>query len=128
MQWSLSSSLRIALAATGLLAGGWMLIDGVHVMVQGKYIGPEKPGPWSAAFVAMGIDPFRMGPLFVALGLSWLICLILTLGRWRWGWYGALVVASGSLWYFPVGTVLSAVYIVLLLKQRRTPGLSVTGG
>jgi hypothetical protein len=116
-----NSSLRIALMVVGLLAGGWMLVDGVHVLVYGKYIGPDKPGPWSGLFTAMGVDPFRLGPLFVGLGAAWLICLVATLRAMRWGWYGAAAVAVASVWYLPVGTLLSMIYLMLLLSQRLPP-------
>jgi hypothetical protein len=109
---------RIFLAIVGVLAGGWMLFDGVHVMLRGKYFGPEKPGPWSAIFRAAGVDPFRLGPLFVAMGVMWLTLLIATLWGLRWGWWGALIVAAASLWYLPLGTALSALYILLLFVLR----------
>ena len=32
-------------AAVAALIGGWMLFDGLYVLVRGKYFGPEKPGP-----------------------------------------------------------------------------------
>jgi len=65
--------MKILLALVGVLAGGWMIVDGVHVMLRGKYIGPEKPGPWSILFVKLGVDPFRLGPLFVAFGVLWIV-------------------------------------------------------
>jgi hypothetical protein len=109
---------RILLAIVGVLAGGWMLFDGVHVMLRGKYFGPDKPGPWSAIFRVVGVDPFRLGPLFVAMGVMWLTFLIAVQSGLRWGWWGALIVAAASLWYVPLGTALSALYIVLLLVIR----------
>src|SRR4051812_37681062 len=47
--------IQLALAVTGLLAGGWMVFDGIHVLLRGKYFGPDKPGPWSHLFTALGI-------------------------------------------------------------------------
>jgi hypothetical protein len=105
---------RVLLAVVGLLAGGWMIMDGVHVMLRGKYIGPEKPGPWSIAFVKFGIDPFRLGPMFVAFGALWLVFLAATLAGQTWGKYGAASVALASLWYLPLGTVLSLIYLAIL--------------
>jgi hypothetical protein len=105
---------KIALAAVGLLAGGWMIIDGIHVMLRGKYIGPEKPGPWSALFVKLGVDPFRLGPMFIALGVLWLVFLAATLADQTWGKYGAAAIAIASLWYLPLGSVLSLAYLLLL--------------
>jgi hypothetical protein len=105
---------RVFLAFVGLLAGGWMIVDGIHVMLRGKYIGPEKPGPWSIAFVKLGIDPFRLGPMFVAFGVLWLVFLAATLAGQTWGKYGAAGVAIASLWYVPLGTLLSLFYLAIL--------------
>jgi hypothetical protein len=97
-----------------VLAGGWMVFDGVHVLLRGKYFGPDRPGPWSAPFVKLGVDPFALGPLFIALGAAWLVCLIALLSGQAWGWWGALIVAAATLWYAPLGTVLALVYLALL--------------
>ena len=111
---------KVLLALIGVLAGGWMIVDGVHVMLHGKYIGPEKPGPWSIPFVKLGVDPFRLGPVFVGLGMLWMIFLVATLAGQAWGRYGAAVVAMASLWYVPLGTVVSLLYLaVLYFSQLR---------
>jgi len=107
-------ALKIITALVALLAGEWMIFDGVHVMMRGKYFGPEKPGPWSIVFIKMGVDPFRLGPLFVGLGLLWIVFLVALLTGQKWGWYGAVATAVATLWYLPVGTVLSVIYLVLL--------------
>ena len=105
---------KIALAVIALLAGGWMILDGVHVMLRGKYIGPDKPGPWSVPFVKMGVDPFKLGPMFIAFGAMWLVFLVATLTGATWGKYGSTVVAIATLWYAPLGTILSIAYLVIL--------------
>jgi hypothetical protein len=110
---------KILLALVGALAGGWMIVDGVHVLLRGKYIGPEKPGPWSIPFARLGIDPFRLGPMFICFGVLWLVFLIATLSGRSWGWYGAAAVAVASLWYVPLGTVLSLIYLGLLVFGGR---------
>ena len=97
-----------------VIAGGWMVFDGVHVLLRGKYFGPERPGPWSVPFVKLGVDPFAMGPLFIALGAAWLVCLIALMSGQAWGWWGAVIVALETLWYAPLGTVLALVYLALL--------------
>ena len=106
---------KILAALIGVFVGGWMIFDGIHVMVKGKYFGPEKPGPWSIAFVKLGVDPMRLGPGFVALGILWLVFLAGVLSGQTWGRYGALIVAAATLWYLPVGTVLSGLYMALVL-------------
>ena len=110
--------MKILLGFIGVLAGGWMIVDGVHVMLRGKYIGPQKPGPWSVPFVKLGVDPFRLGPMFVGLGTLWLIFLTATLAGKPWGRYAAVATAVASLWYLPLGTILSLVYIALLCFTR----------
>ena len=105
---------KILITVVALLAGGWMVFDGVHVMVRGKYFGPEKPGPWSVLFSRVGVDPFRMGPMFVVLGTLWIGFLIAMLSGQTWGRYGAVAVAVLSLWYLPLGTLLSVLYLALL--------------
>ena len=97
-----------------VIAGGWMVLDGVHVLLRGKYFGPERPGPWSVLFVKFGVDPFALGPLFIALGAAWLVCLVALLSGQAWGWWGAMIVAVATLWYAPLGTVLSLAYLALL--------------
>jgi hypothetical protein len=106
--------IKALLAIVALLAGGWMIIDGVHVLICGKYIGPEKPGPWSALFSRLGVNPFHLGPLFIVLGALWLACLAATLLGYTWGRWAAAVVAVASLWYLPLGTMLSLAYLGLL--------------
>ena len=106
----------IKLTATliALLAGGWMLADGIHVLLKGKYIGPDKPGPWSIPFARLGIDPFKLGPVFILFGILWLAGIALLFTDKPWALYAAGAVAIASLWYLPLGTVLSLIYLVLL--------------
>ena len=49
-----------------------MLVDGAYAILNGKYIGPEKPGPWASLVSLSGVDVFKLGPLFVAYGLAWI--------------------------------------------------------
>jgi hypothetical protein len=95
------------------LAGGWMVFDGIHVVLRGKYFGPGKPGPWSTVFTKLGVDPFVLGPVFITLGVAWLTCLVAISGGKTWGWYGGAVVAVATLWYLPLGTILSLAYLAV---------------
>ena len=61
--------IRSIFTLIALLAGGWMIFDGVHVLLTGKYVGPEKPGVWSNVVSAVGIDPFSMGVSFIIFGI-----------------------------------------------------------
>ena len=56
-----------------------MLLDGIYVILKGKYIGPDKPGPWANLFYKLDINVFKLGPLFIILGIVWLIFLF---GLW----------------------------------------------
>ena len=105
---------KLLAAAVAAIVGGWMIFDGVHVLVRGKYFGPDKPGPWSEPFARLGGDPFALGPLFIVLGVAWIAFTFAGLLGHTWAWYGAAVVAVATLWYFPLGTILSLVFLALL--------------
>ena len=90
-------------------------------MPSGKYFGPERPGPWSVPFERAGINPFALGPLFVTLGLLWLVFAAAALAGHAWGRAGAAIVAAATLWYFPLGTILALIYLALLFATRGTP-------
>lgn len=109
---------KIIASLIALLVGGWTIFDGIHVLTTGKYFGPEKPGPWSDLVAAIGIDPFKLGVPFIALGVLWLVFLSAMLLHQSWGWNAALITAILTLWYLPVGTVLSLIYIALLFVFR----------
>ena len=110
--------LKLAIAVVALLAGGWMIFDGVHVLARGKYFGPERPGPWRIPFERLGVNPFSLGPLFIGLGVLWLVFATAALAGHGWGRIGAAIVAIASLWYFPLGTILSVIYLGLLYVTR----------
>src|SRR6266852_8495228 len=109
---------RSIVTLIALLVGGWMIFDGAHVLIYGKYFGPEKPGPWSAIVSSVGLNPFRFGVPFLALGILWLLFLAGMLCHQSWAWYGALIAAIATLWFLPIGTMFSVIYIVLLLVFR----------
>jgi len=100
-----------------------MLLDGLFVMIKGKYIGPEKPGPWSNLFNKSGIDVFKLGPLFIVFGLIWLIWLY---GLWtnqNWMHTFGLVISILTLWYLPVGTIFSLIILLILIFAKQKIGL-----
>ncbi len=101
-----------------------MLLDGIYVLIYGKYIGPEKPGPWSKLFEKFNIDVFKLGPLFIVFGLLWLIWLY---GLWtnqQWTYSFGIGVCILTLWYIPFGTLFSLIVLVLLLFAKQKIGLS----
>lgn len=91
-----------------------MLIDGIHVIVKGKYIGPEEPGPWSLPFKKFKLNVFRLGPLFLLYGLFWIYWLYLywraPVEATRFG----LILSFFTLWYFPVGSFCSLLIFIIL--------------
>ncbi|MDH5403281.1 MAG: hypothetical protein OEZ01_03295 [Candidatus Heimdallarchaeota archaeon] len=103
--------MNIWVTLLGSLIGIWMFIDGTKVIRTGTYFGPENPGPWKAIFVKFGINPLKIGPLFVAYGVFWL----LSVGLYLNGVYGfILFMAVVSLWYIPLGTLFSVIILILL--------------
>lgn len=110
---------RAIIVVLSLIQSLWMLFDGSHALATGTYFGAEQPGPWSRIVSSLGLDPFRMGIPFILLGAAWLVCAVGLVLMQRWGWYGLLVCSVLTLWYVPVGTVLSVAVIVLLVLYRR---------
>jgi hypothetical protein len=115
--------MKILIIILSLLNGGYMLIDGIFVMLKGKYIGPEKPGPWANLFYKFNIDVFKLGPLYIIFGLAWLAFIY---GLWTnqtWTYLFGLIISILSLWYLPIGTAISVIIIILLLTAKRKLGL-----
>ena len=110
--------MKIIIIMLGLLNGGYMLLDGVFVMLKGKYIGPPKPGPWANLFYKLNIDVFKLGPLFIVFGLLWLTFLF---GLWTnqsWTFIFGVTISVLTLWYLPVGTIISLIILVLLMSLK----------
>jgi hypothetical protein len=95
-----------------------MLVDGIFVMLKGKYIGPEKPGPWANLFYKFGIDVFKLGPLFIIFGLLWLTWLYALWTTQSWAYLFGLMLSVFTLWYLPVGTLFSVIIFIVLTTAR----------
>jgi len=109
--------MKYIVAVLSFLTGGYMLADGIYVMLNGKYIGPPQPGPWAFLFRQLGIDVFKLGPLFIAFGLAWLYFLVRWLKnrpRYRVG----VILSIFTLWYLPVGTLFSVIIFIVLLRMQ----------
>jgi hypothetical protein len=115
--------MKIFITILGLLNGGYMLLDGIFVMIKGKYIGPEKPGPWANIFYKFNIDVFKLGPLFIVFGIFWFIWLYALWTNQSWAYLFGLMISIFTLWYLPVGTVLSIITIAILLFAKQKIGL-----
>jgi hypothetical protein len=112
---------RIILLLLSLINGGWMLFDGLHVLIYGRYFGPEQPGPWSGLVAAIGLNPFKLGPVFVLWGLLWLGFVAAWLLAWRRARMLGLIIAVLTLWYVPVGSLTSLIVLLLLLRYHSNP-------
>ncbi len=107
----------------GILNGGYMLLDGIYVILKGKFLGPEKPGPWANLFYKLNIDVFKLGPMFIIFGLLWLTWLVAFWTNQNWTHMFGLIMAIITLWYLPLGTILSLIFICVLLFARQKLGL-----
>ena len=109
--------------ALALVEAGWLAFDGGHALLVGDYVTPKsgpsagKLGPWSKVVSGVGIEPRStwMKGIHVGLGVVWLVVGACFGLRLPWAWTGMLVCAVLSLWYLPLGTLLSTAQIVLLL-------------
>lgn len=98
------------------ICGSWMIFDGVYVLRNGKYFGPDVPGPWHHLIAIIGFDPLKFGSVFIALGVMWLLATISHL--MRFSDVPIVLVALASLWYIPFGTAISIVILGLILLVR----------
>ncbi len=122
----LTDTLRIVFVVCVLLEAGWMAFDGGRALVVGDYVTPQSGqyagqlGPWSKVVSAVGIEPrgTLMKLVFFGYGIIWLAIAAAYLLGADWGWWAALVLAVGALWYLPFGTLLSVVQIVVLVALR----------
>ena len=103
--------MKYLVIAVASIQGLWMLIDGIYVIANGKYIGPDKPGPWASLFGPTGIDVFKLGPMFVLFGVAWLAFVGAFLGGAAWARTFGIVLSVLTLWYLPVGTLVSIIVL-----------------
>lgn len=115
--------MKILVTLLAFLNGGFMLADGIYVLLKGKYIGPEKPGPWANLFYKLQVDVFKLGPLFIAFGIAWLLFIIGLWSQQQWAYMLGLIVAICTLWYLPAGTLISVIVLIILLAARSKVGL-----
>lgn len=110
--------MKLVITILGSMNGLYMLIDGIFVLVNGKYIGPEKPGPWTGLFEKLGVDVFKLGPLFILSGLAWLGWIMALWSGQSFAWLSGSVLSVLTLWYLPVGTLFSVIILVSLTLLR----------
>jgi hypothetical protein len=110
--------MKLLISILGCINGLYMLVDGIFVMAKGKYIGPEKPGPWANLFYKLGVDVFKLGPLFILFGLAWLCWIISFWSGQSVSWLFGIMISVLTLWYLPVGTLFSLVILITLIVMR----------
>lgn len=111
-----------AVVVLAFIQGGWMSFDGTRALTKGDYMTPQEGeyagqlGPWAGLVTAMGINPRSgfMKSLFVVYGVAWQAGAVLLFFKVSWAWWFLMVLSIGSLWYLPVGTLISLVQIGLL--------------
>ena len=119
-------TLKWIVLALALFQGGWLTFDGSRALIVGDYLTPAtgsragQLGPWSHVVSSLGFEPrsrfIKCFHLF--LGIAWLIALIVLAVRPASGWWLALGCGVATLWYLPIGTVISIIVIVLLLTPQ----------
>jgi len=111
--------MRVVIVVIAVVVGGWLTLDGTRALVKGDYVTASggKLGPWARLVAGIGIDPrsVAMKCVHVALGVAWLLSAILFLSRVAIGWHVLFGCSILTLWYLPLGTLLSVVEILLLL-------------
>lgn len=111
--------MKILITILGFLNGAYMLLDGIFVMIRGKYIGPEKPGPWAGIFYKFDINVFKLGPVFILFGLCWLAWLYSLWTNQSWSYTFGILISILTLWYLPVGTLFSVIILLILLFAKQ---------
>ena len=107
--------MKYVVIVLSLINGLWMLIDGVYVIANGKYIGPEKPGPWASLVGLTGVDVFKLGPVFALFGIAWLVFVAAMFGSAGWARNFGIALSILTLWYLPFGTLVAVIVLVGLL-------------
>lgn len=118
-----SRKMKIFITILGLLNGIYMLLDGIFVMIYGKFIGPEKPGPWANVFYKFNFDVLKLGPLFIVFGVLWIFWLYGLWANQSWTYLFGLVICILTFWYLPIGTFTSLIIIGALLLFKKKLGL-----
>jgi hypothetical protein len=115
--------MKILIAILAFFNGAYMLLDGIFVLIKGKYIGPEKPGPWADLFYKINVDVFKLWPVFILFGLLWLAWLYSLWTNQSWSYFFGITICVLTFWYLPVGTLFSVIILAVLILARRKAGL-----
>lgn len=118
--------LKWIVLALALFQGGWLVFDGGRALTVGDYVTPTSGaragqlGPWSRIVSALGFEPRSTFIKFVhlCLGIAWLVALVFYIIRPAIGWRILLGCSIATLWYLPVGTLLSLAAIAVLMTPQ----------
>ena len=125
--------LRSCVVVLGLGPGLFMTFDGLRALILGDYLTPTtgpyagRLGPWSDVVSTVGIAP-RSSPmkvLFVIFGVAWLWAIAGFLRRTPRSTRALAVLAVATLWYLPVGTLMSTLVLIGLALLRRQSAKSL---
>ena len=102
-----------------VIQGGYMLADGIHAFAGGSYMG-QSLGPWALLLHSVGLDPLGtpVRVTFVVLGLALLTAAALAFWRQGIARVPLAVAATLTLWYVPIGSILSIAIFVLTIVSR----------
>ena len=124
-------ALRYCVIFLALGPGLFMTFDGLRALIVGDYLTPNtgpfagQLGPWSSVVSAVGIAPrsSMMKAVFVIFGVTWLWATAGFVLRKPWSAGGLAVLAIATLWYLPVGTLISVLILIgLALLGARSGG------
>lgn len=127
---------RWVIIALALIEAGWFIFDGVHALVTGLYLVPASGahagqlGPWAYFVRALGVDPLStpMKLTFVGLGACWLTATGLYWHKSTGARRKVMAAfAFAGIWYAPIGTIMSAIQLVLLARPTSARERSVAG-
>lgn len=118
--------LRWVIIILAVLNFGFMTVDGSRALIVGDYFRPEtgeyvgQLGPWAVLVSAVGIDPEStlMKTIFLLWGTLGLVFTVSFAMRVKRADNTLLFFNLASFWYLVVGTLSSALQVVLLLLLR----------
>lgn len=113
-------ALRGGIVFLALAPGLFMTFDGVRALLLGDYVTPTtgpfagQLGPWSGVVSAVGMEPrsVLMKVTFVIFGVTWLVSAVRFARRAPRSGGQLAVLAVATLWYLPIGTVVSVLVLI----------------
>ncbi len=102
---------------SGVLEGIWMIVDGFQLLLDSprRFSSGET---WNHLVVRVGLDPLQLGPLFLVLGVIWILVTMSVVTGMRRARTFAVILACASLWYAVPGTVLALINLFALKTLR----------